>query len=47
MINSTDISNTLNIFLLIIVVNSVQQIQPAQNHKNYDFFVHPILSVQH
>ena len=43
MIDSTDISNMLNTFLLIIVVNSEQKIQPAQKHKNYGFFVHPTL----
>ena len=32
-IHSTDISNILNDFLLIIVINSVQSIQPAQIHK--------------
>ena len=43
----TDISNILNSFLLIIVISSVQWIQPVdsiQSHKNYDFFVHPTLS---
>ena len=24
-----------------------RQIQPAQSHKNYDFFVHPTLSIRH
>ena len=40
MIGNTDISNTLNTFLLIIVAITVRQIQPVQSHKNYDFFVH-------
>ena len=43
MIDSTDISNILNTFLLILVANSVQQIQSVQSHKKYDFFVHPTL----
>ena len=47
MIDSTDISNILNTFLLIIVVNSMQWIQPAESRKYYDFFVHPTLSVRH
>ena len=47
MIDSADISNILNTFLLIVVVNNVQWIHPAQSHKNYAIFVHPTLSVLH
>ena len=47
MIDSTDIRNILNTFLLIIVVNSVQWIQPVQSHKNYEFLVHLTQYIRH